>query len=641
MLAFAWPWGGPAEDGAHRLHQRLASSLCAGIGGNAGSASINGLHFAQRASLGNPTPSRTWRPTILPNGWVVMFNGYFDNAVHIGTELSSSADWATLYGLAVERWGDAAERHIIGEYCAVIARPADRLVRLSRSPLRAPPLPYFHDEDMVAAASVPRALFAAGVEHRLNEVKLADSALINFSDPEATYFENIRNVPLGHVVELPRGRHRNLRQVYDLFATPAVRMKSDAEYIARAGELLDEGVRACLAGFRKPGATLSGGLDTPQVVCRALSALPLDQRLPTFTFHPEAGYDNRIEDRFIGNERPMVEAFAAMHPRLEPHFTANEGYEHDYRWKDFFHLMGAAPSGLCNMYVFHGLLSEAARSGCDVLLLAEWGNSTFSDKGDWGYVEYFLTGRWRQLWRSLSRIDSDDRSILSRFFVRCILPLMPDWVWQMAKRIVQRGQRSLLELMQPLSSDYRDESGANDRLKQSRVLIERYQPWNRRHAQRLLFSNGDADSSEIYQAFEQMYGVAMRDPTAYRPFVEFCFGLPVKMFMRDGRMRWLAKEMAKGIMPEDQRTNRLNGRWDADWHLRIGRRRKDFLEELDRLGGNERISKMLDLPRLRAAIEDWPDQTEIDPQGFYTREFAVPRGLLAARFVKYVEGSND
>ena len=541
----------------------------------------------------------------------------------------------------MERWGDAAERHIIGEYCAVIARPADRLVRLSRSPLRAPPLPYFHDEDMVAAASVPRALFAAGVEHRLNEVKLADSALINFSDPEATYFENIRNVPLGHVVELPRGRHRNLRQVYDLFATPAVRMKSDAEYIARAGELLDEGVRACLAGFRKPGATLSGGLDTPQVVCRALTALPLDQRLPTFTFHPEAGYDNRIEDRFIGNERPMVEAFAAMHPRLEPHFTANEGYEHDYRWKDFFHLMGAAPSGLCNMYVFHGLLSEAARSGCDVLLLAEWGNSTFSDKGDWGYVEYFLTGRWRQLWRSLSRIDSDDRSILSRFFVRCILPLMPDWVWQMAKRIVQRGQRSLLELMQPLSSDYRDESGANDRLKQSRVLIERYQPWNRRHAQRLLFSNGDADSSEIYQAFEQMYGVAMRDPTAYRPFVEFCFGLPVKMFMRDGRMRWLAKEMAKGIMPEDQRTNRLNGRWDADWHLRIGRRRKDFLEELDRLGGNERISKMLDLPRLRAAIEDWPDQTEIDPQGFYTREFAVPRGLLAARFVKYVEGSND
>ena len=148
------------------------------------------------------------------------------------------------------------------------------------------------------------------------------------------------------------------------------------------------------------------------------------------------------------------------------------------------------------------------------------------------------------------------------------------------------------------------------------------------------------ESDEIYQAFEQMYGVAQRDPMAYRPFVEFCFGLPVEMFMRDGEMRWLAKELAKGIMPEDQRLNRLNGRWDADWHLRIGRRRSDFLAELDRLQDDERIAAMLDIPRLRAALEDWPAQTEVDPQKFFTREFAVPRGLLVARFMQFIERTN-
>jgi asparagine synthase (glutamine-hydrolysing) len=157
----------------------------------------------------------------------------------------------------------------------------------------------------------------------------------------------------------------------------------------------------------------------------------------------------------------------------------------------------------------------------------------------------------------------------------------------------------------------------------------------------MLFLNGDAEAPEVYQAFEQMYGVALRDPMAYRPFVEFCFGLPVEMFMRDGKMRWLAKEMAKGIMPEEQRANRLNGRWDADWHLRLGRRRTDLLAEIDRLEQDERMIAMLDLPRLRAAIEDWPDQTEIDPQQFYVREFAVPRGLLAARFINWVEGRNQ
>jgi len=50
---------------------------------------------------------------------------------------------------------------------------------------------------------------------------------------------------------------------------------------------------------------------------------------------------------------------------------------------------------------------------------------------------------------------------------------------------------------------------------------------------------------------------------------------------------------------------------------------------------------MLDLPRLRSVLEDWPSETPVDPQDYFTREFAVPRGLMTARFVKYVERSND
>jgi asparagine synthase (glutamine-hydrolysing) len=178
-------------------------------------------------------------------------------------------------------------------------------------------------------------------------------------------------------------------------------------------------------------------------------------------------------------------------------------------------------------------------------------------------------------------------------------------------------------------------------LRSAGIIIERYQPWNGRHAKRLLFQNDDAESAEIYQAFEQMYGIPMRDPMAYRPFAEFCFGLPVELFMRDGTMRWLAKEMSRGIMPEEQRTNLLNGRWDSDWHLRLSRRRAELLAELDELGKSPRFANMLDIPRLRAALEDWPQQTPTDPQTYFAQEFAVPRGLLTARFINYVEGRNE
>ena len=138
-----------------------------------------------------------------------------------------------------------------------------------------------------------------------------------------------------------------------------------------------------------------------------------------------------------------------------------------------------------------------------------------------------------------------------------------------------------------------------------------------------------------------MYGVPQRDPMAYRPLVEYCWGLPTRMFMRDGEMRWLAKRLGLGIMPKDQSANRLHGRWDADWHLRISRRRIEYLAEFDRYEGNTRIARMIDLPRLRLALEDWPSRTETDPIVYAPRQFAVPRALLTARFVNYIEGSNQ
>ena len=640
MLAVSWPWTDSCRARQNNLSDRLGASLCAGIGGRAATTEIEGVHFAYRPL--RQTVGRIWRPAVLPDGNIVAFNGYFDNAADVAYELGADpTNHASLYGLAVQRWSNEADLRIIGEYCAVIAEPKMQRLRCSRSPLRAPPLCYHHGLDFTVVASVPRALFAAGVERRLNENRLSDSALLNFTDAEASWFEGVSRIQGGSIVQLVRGKHQTSRTYYDILAVPEVNLNSDAEYIARAKELLDQGVRACLTGFRKPGVTLSGGLDSPQVAVSALAAIPSNERLPSFTFHPEEGFDGRVESRMFGDDRPFVEAFAAMHPRLEPHFTANEGYEHDYRWNEFFHLMGGAPSGICNMYVFHGLFADAVKEGCDLLLVSDWGNDTFSNKGEWGYVEYLLKGRWRQLWLAISRPQGDERSIARRFVADCITPLLSERLWRFVRKVVFPKREPLLNRIQPLSREYRIASGAEKRRQASGVVLDRNQPRSRQHAHQLWLQRGDFEVDEGYQAFEQMYGVAQRDPTAYRPFVEFCFGLPTRMFMRDGSTRWLARQMAKGIMPEKQRLNLLYGRWDSDWHLRIGRRRHDFIAELDRIAKNDRLASMLDLPRLRAALEDWPDMTEIDRQEYVAREMAVPRGLLTARFINYVEGGND
>jgi asparagine synthase (glutamine-hydrolysing) len=113
------------------------------------------------------------------------------------------------------------------------------------------------------------------------------------------------------------------------------------------------------------------------------------------------------------------------------------------------------------------------------------------------------------------------------------------------------------------------------------------------------------------------------------------------MFARDGTLRWLAKELAKGVMPERQRANLLNGRWDSDWQLRLQRKRREYLDELDRIARDPRLSAMVDVPRLRRALEAMPQITPTDRQTVLPLEMAIPRGILAARFIRYAEGRNE
>ena len=641
MLAFAWAW--PDESGIAPSDQSLASrigaSLASGIGGHVGTARAGGADFALRPMHGTAALARSWRPALGASGSLGLFNGHIANRAALQAELEChDDDPAQLYLQAVERWGADADGHVVGEYCAVVFDPERQHARLARSPLRAPPLHYCHQPQRLIAASVPRAIFACGIEQHLNEQHLADSNWLNFSDETASWYQGLARVGLGCVVEVCRQKVA-ARRYYCIAALPEVRMESDAAYLARARELLDEGVRASLEGARRPGVALSGGLDSPQVAARALAALPQEQRLPSFTFVPESGWDGIVPEGVCGDERAFVEAFAAMHPRIDPHFTDNSGIAHDHRWNEMFHVMGVAPSGLCNMYVFHGIFESARAAGCDRLLLGEWGNDTFSAKGEWGFVEYLLTGRWGQLYRALRDHRADPRSILRRFIAMSLVPLLSEFAWRLLMRLWHPGESHPLELISPLSPAYRRTMNLERRA--AGVSFGRYQPRNRRESIVLRFANADSEASEIYQGFEQLYGVTVRDPTAYRPFVEFCLGLPTDLFLRDGEARWFAKQMGAGIMPAEQLANRTNGRWDADWHLRIGRRRGELSAELDRIGRHPRYRDMIDAPRLKAALAGFPSRTTTDRQSWMPIELAIPRALLTARFVNFVEGRND
>lgn len=641
MLAFHWaatPTGRTGTDQARRLE----SSLGAGLPWATASEASDGAAYAwceigRRRILGNWGPART------RSGCRVLFNGHLDAPEELSRVLglSSAETPANLYGEAVERWGDDAEKRICGQYAAIVFDPANGRVRLTRSPLRAPPLHYQLSDGAVVAASVVRVLFAMGLAPRLDEQRLIDAGYGLHGEESRSWYLDAARVPLGSVVEIVRAAAA-LRRTYEPRSIPDVRLARNEDYVARAGALLREGTSAALRGFSRPGATLSGGLDSPTVVAAALDVLPAAKRLPTFTFHPLAEFEDRSPPGMIGNERPMVEAFAAMHPRLEPHFIDNRGAAFDARCRELFHVTGMAPAGLSNMYMFHGIYGAAQAAGCDALLLAEWGNESFSQKGEWAFVEYLRRGRWRQLYRALRDHRADPRPLLRKFVALSLVPLLSDPAWRAMKRVVHRGERDILEVISPFTREFIASSRLGERAAQARFNAARFQPRSRADNIRYLFANGDSEAAEIHQGFEQLYGVRQRDPASYRPLVEFCLGIPTDQFMRDGQERWLAKRMAAGLIPEAQRRNLLNGFHDADWAVRLAPRRDALIAEFERIAADPRFAGRIDAPRFVAALKRWNGSgrgcDEIDRAEI---QIAAPRALMLTRFVNFVEGRND
>jgi asparagine synthase (glutamine-hydrolysing) len=574
----------------------------------------------------------------------VLFAGHIDNAGWAAAELGLSAPapgdlqaLARLYGAALIRWQEAADLRLVGEYAAISLDPQAQRLRLARSPLRAPPLHYHVDDARVMASTAVRALHGCGIERKADLQKLADAAWFNYSDEARGWFKGIARVPLGAVVEFTPGA-QDTRHYYDTAAIAQQPAMPLADRLAAAHDLLAEATRAALTGSKRPALMLSGGLDSPLIAVKALAALPPQARLNGYTFVPEPDWRAYPMPGRFTDERPYVEGFCARHPRIDPHFFDNSDTLLDTRLTELFHASGVAPQGLANLTVYHALWKAARDDGCDRVLLGEFGNLTASADGSWAYSEYLLTLRWRQLWLGLRNAPGERRSLLRKFMALAIFPLLPDRLWHWQRRL--RGVHGPYHLASPLRADYAESAGVIRRGKAVGLPESRFPVRDRLALLNEVHSNAWGEFSDTYYGFEEIYRIQQRDPFAYRPFVEFCAGLPSDTFLRDGQDRWLAREMLRGHMPEPQRLERRTGRHQADWHAKLGRQRQSLRQELDRHAGDPDLAAMFDFERLRDALEDWPETGDIPEDQRMLREIALPRALIMSRFVAWAEGRN-
>ena len=642
MIASHVEWAPRVALDNHAQRQRFATLLgtlpARRVETQAGKDFILASHTGTRQT--NPAPARPSHP----ERWLVILDGQLhrrdDAAARLGLP---SRDPIAIYAAALARWGNDADQHLTGHYSAIAYHPATRTLRLARSPFSAPPLHYRRTDHAVIAASLLRCLsWQDETRPRPDLALVAQQLAADFTDTARGWYDGHRKVALGSAVLVTRDGERPCWS-YDLASAPRTVLKTPAAYVAAARKLLDEAVREALGDADAPATLVTGGLDSAQVAASAALQTGPGRPLHGFTYGPEQVPEGWAAPGYFADDRAAASGLAALYPNLRLHTCANPGQDFRHRQRDLMQAMGCAPPSLGLGWPLHDIYEDARALGCDVMLTGDFGNETFSNAGFWAFTEYLLTGKWRQLLRALRGHHPDGRPLWRRFVALSLMPLLPDPVWRMLHER-RHGPLPDAATVGGISPAW---FAAQDRSKGAAPAVRPagQRPLGmpvRSHASywRDIQAEDGQCMAELHQALEVLYGIPTRHPAAFRPLVEFCHGLPTELFLRDGQDRWLAREMAKGRLPDAQRLNRDQGAHHIDWHLRIGRARTDLVDELDRMADDPDIAGLLDLPRLRGLLTGFP-ATPADTREPHLYISTLPRAISAGRFIAYAKGRND
>lgn len=631
----------------HQINDRQLAAVGSALALNTqrvtGHCGADGTHYWALAE--KPALARVWRPFETADGRKLLFAGHLLNRDELTAELApgdrrSYSDGA-LYALARTHWGRAAENRLHGVYAAIIWDAAEQTLEMVRSPINAPPIHYTRQGRDIVAASVPRAIFATGiVDRQVDEAKVADSLILNYSEGERGWFANVHRVSLGErvVIGPMQTRRENLFDIADL---PQVKLKDDREYVEATAHLLSEGVRRNMQGFSGPAVSLSGGFDSQSVAVMALDHLPENRMLDVYTSVPQAGWDGRTHKNRFGDERGHVKALCDMHPRLRSHLVDAAGLGFDHNQQAMFMLAEASPRNAMNLHWIHEIAAQAKRAGSDVLLTATFGNTTFSFDGTGYLPTLFRRLQWRTLFRELRAKPEADRILLRRLLTRAVFPNLPD-------RLQSRLHRSWLgqafdgvPRFSGIHPDWAERHDVVDRAIAMGFDTDYRKPASTMAFRQLMLGGSANEGGDIMQGMELISGLPTRDPTAYRPLVEFCCGLPDDQYYRNGVSRYLARRMMAGRLPELVLAEERRGQQAADWMSRLAPQREELMRELDLLEQDEESAKRIDIAKLRDALNRWPDETPVgNSEMVHLLQLALPRALTTARFIRYVQGKN-
>lgn len=146
----------------------------------------------------------------------------------------------------------------------------------------------------------------------------------------------------------------------------------------------------------------------------------------------------------------------------------------------------------------------------------------------------------------------------------------------------------------------------------------------------------------MHETWRALYGVELRDPTGDRRIIEYCLAIPDEQYINRKGFRYLATRAFADRLPKSVLHNPLRGAQDPGWYLRMQQTKAELELEYQRLLQNATAQQVLDLPRMRKLLDEWPD----DSANWNSKEIlgkyrqGLSRAFMVGRYIRWFEGDN-
>jgi asparagine synthase (glutamine-hydrolysing) len=552
-----------------------------------------------------------------------------DNREELARELGLGSEAAMVMAdsdillAAWQRWREHCVERLIGAFSFAIWNEQEQQLFLARDHTGERPLYYSTAGNCFAFASMPKGLHPLPfIGAEVDEDYVARYLALVYMPLEKTIFQRIQRLTAGCALNIRAGQ-TTLRRYWQTENLPALRLKSDEEYLDLFCECFDEAVRSRLRTTGEVGAQLSGGLDSSSVAATAALLLRDEGRgLTAYTAVPRPGFD-RIGATHFENEGPAAAEVAARYPNMR-HLLVESSQTSFLDILDLNNSLYDHPCyGPNNEVWSNAIMTRAREDGVTVLLNGGCGNCTFSYYGMPALSAWLRSGQWVTLARVAMEIKAARSASVKSILRHALWPSLPFWLRSATDPHMRAFSLDYCALHPDIIErlDLRRQAfhDLNTASLDGRTLLN------------ALLKYGDV--SDISIAPQGGWQLDYRDPTFDKRVVEFCLTVPLEQFIRGGKLRSLARRAMAARLPAVTLNRSQRGRQSADWHISMSAVRGRMLREMNHLESSPLASRMLDLARMRRLIEDWPTGGFDQPQVEGPYHAALTRGFSVGSFL--------